>query len=383
MLHRILLALALLCTSVAPLRAGPIENLRPGEWYQVPNSKLQDKFPNPIPPGNGPEMIMTGWSGGAYDSKRDRLIVWGGGHADYSGNEIYVFDVNTLVWQRLTNPSADVGGNEISGYYPDGQPRSRHTYADLQYLGPPFDRFCAFGGASLYPASSVVPNVDCFNFDTVQWSRYRDKPQPGNGYGECSAYDPVRGHGWSHGVASGSRLREFDPIANTWTLRGELGSAGDVYLASAEIDPVRRRFIAIGGAFGLAVSWNIDAPGTLTRTNLATTGATSIQNEESFGLTYDSASDRFVAWNGGADVYVLNLDTLVWSRVSPAATNQVIPTAANRNGTFGRFRYMPSKNAFIVVNQTYEDVYIYKLSAGGGSPTDSIPPASTSDLRPR
>jgi len=48
---------------------------------------------------------MTAWSGGAFDTTRDRLVVWGGGHADYPGNELYVFDLGTLRWQRLTDPS--------------------------------------------------------------------------------------------------------------------------------------------------------------------------------------------------------------------------------------------------------------------------------------
>jgi hypothetical protein len=40
---------------------------------------------------------MAAWGGGAHDTKRDRLIVWGGGHGDYGGNELYAFDVNTHI----------------------------------------------------------------------------------------------------------------------------------------------------------------------------------------------------------------------------------------------------------------------------------------------
>ena len=112
--------------------AGPVEDLRPGEWYRVPNSKLDAVLPSPVPVGDNrpgtPESVIYEWSGGAYDTTRDRLIVWGGGHNNYSGNEIYAFDLATLRWQRLTDPSANVGGTESSGYYPDGRPRSRHTF---------------------------------------------------------------------------------------------------------------------------------------------------------------------------------------------------------------------------------------------------------------
>jgi len=35
----------------------------------------------------------------------------------------------------------------------------------------------------------------------------------------------------------------------------------------------------------------------------------------------------------------------------------MLPSAPNSNG---RFRFIPSKNAFMLVNRAYEDVYIYK-----------------------
>jgi hypothetical protein len=47
----------------------------------------------------------------------------------------------------------------------------------------------------------------------------------------------------------------------------------------------------------------------------------------------------------------------------PAPTNTITPTAPNQNGTYGRFRYVPSKNVFIVVNSVDENVYFYKFTS--------------------
>jgi hypothetical protein len=388
MRSRSLIVLALVCAAAQPASAGPIEDLRPGEWYMVPNSNLETVFPNPAPEGNtGPSSVIAKWSGGAYDTKRDRLIVWGGGHWDYSGNEMYVFRINSengdppLTWKRLTNPTMDVSGS--GSYYSDGKPRSRHTLDYVEYIPPPFDRFCSFGGTSLYPGT-VTENTDCFNFDTLQWSRYADNTQS-YGEGATVVYDPVKGHIWAHGASpSPTRLSEYNPSTNTWTVRGEYQSSLEyVYEKIGVIDPVRRKYVIIGN--GVLVSFNIDDAGTLPMTNLAplTTGATSIQNSTQLGAAYDPVSDRIVAWSGGTDVYLLNMSTLVWTRVPPAATNTVTPTSPASAGTYGRFRYIPSKNAFIVVNATNQNVYFYKLSAGGGTPPDSIPPNATTDLRPR
>jgi hypothetical protein len=110
----------------------------------------------------------------------------------------------------------------------------------------------------------------------------------------------------------------------------------------------------------------------LTRQLLQTKGDNDIVNR-GFGFDYDPINDKFVAWRGGADVYTLDPVTLVWSKISPSASNTVIPTAANLNGTFGRFRYIPSKNAFIVVNAVNQNVYIYKLNTASGG---SVPPVT-------
>ncbi len=88
--------------------SNPIDRLNPGEWYRVPNSHLSAVLPNPIPAGNtGPPSLMIAWNSGAYDTTRDRLLIWGGGHKDYSGNELYAFNVNSL--RRFGNLAIQFG----------------------------------------------------------------------------------------------------------------------------------------------------------------------------------------------------------------------------------------------------------------------------------
>ncbi|PIE85031.1 hypothetical protein CSA08_04285 [Candidatus Gracilibacteria bacterium] len=83
------------------------------------------------------------------------------------------------------------------------------------------------------------------------------------------------------------------------------------------------------------------------------------------GLAYVPTLKKFVVWNGGESLYALDGKTWKWSRIVNSNLNQIIPTQANKNGTYGRFRYIPSKNALIVVNSIYENVYIYKLEGSG------------------
>lgn len=129
--------------------------------------------------------------------------------------------------------------------------------------------------------------------------------------------------------------------------------------------------------------FDLNVSGQIPLQTVTTAGDTQILGTVYPGVAYDPVSDRVVAWDGGATVYTLNMDTLVWTRRDPAAGNTVIPTDSQGNGTYGRFRYVPSRNAFVVVNSIDEDVYVYKLSAGGGAPADSLAPSVPTALRAR
>jgi hypothetical protein len=56
----------------------------------------------------------------------------------------------------------------------------------------------------------------------------------------------------------------------------------------------------------------------------------------------------------------------MWVRVPPGAGNRVIPTA-NANGTYGRFRYASTVNAFLLVSEHDGPVWAYRLSPGSGT----------------
>jgi hypothetical protein len=129
--------------------------------------------------------------------------------------------------------------------------------------------------------------------------------------------------------------------------------------------------------------YDLKQSGLVRPTRVSTTGDTAMVNVAYPGFAYDPVSDRFVAWHGGASVFTLDPETWNWRRVSPAATNSVIPTQAPPQGTFKRWRYVPSKNVFIVVNSIDENVYIYRLSSGGVGPAPAKAPSAPGNLTVR
>src|SRR5690348_5168166 len=110
--------------SRAPERGTLDRLVAPGQWYAVPRSHLLDAVPaesqaEGLRGWTGPRSITGAWSGGSFDVKRERLLVWGGGHSDYAGNEIYAFDLQALKWSALTRSSPLAGFVEGSDAMPD------------------------------------------------------------------------------------------------------------------------------------------------------------------------------------------------------------------------------------------------------------------------
>ncbi|MBL8025525.1 MAG: T9SS type A sorting domain-containing protein [Fibrobacteres bacterium] len=373
-----LLALSI-CFSVSGIVAGPIEDLKPREWYEVPNSKMRSVDPCPKRPCAwsgiiGQTGVIDAWCGGAFDTKRDRLIVWGGGHADYAGNELYTFDLNTLTWTRETNP----GTPRIdSAYTLEGTPSSRHTYNFLQYL-PSIDRFTSFSVGSLWGSGFAVPCscVDAFDFDTKKWERLASS----NALGFMSAYDALTGNAWT----GRSQFGMYEARLNKWSKMTEYDNiVAWSYYATTEIDPKRRLMLAVGVSNGQTYKWDISNLNIkITASKMQTTGDTGIQSAKSPGLAYDPVTEQMVAWNGGSSVYTLNPDTKIW--IKHTATNNVVPTAATSAGTYGRFRYSPKKNVFVVVSGVDQNVFIYRHTASESAPQwylDLLEPETKAETR--
>ena len=356
----------LLCTAGAALPAEhPVDQLKPGHWLEVPNSQMKSvafKWPKGIRysiNNIGVRGVIALWSGGAYDTKRDRLVLWGGGHKGYAGNELYAFDVKTLKWERINDPTLKVNEKtKDRGRYVDGLPRSSHTYNYVQYV-PAIDRFCSFGTAGGYPTGNEGTGITwAFDFDKKTWEE-RGKAGA-RGIGAYSAVDPVTGHVFVRGNYPATRLAEWDPKTNTWTDRtGRINNRTDYYKTAA-IDPIGRRFFGIGR--GQVYLYEFGKPGRIKQQVIKTKGPQDVVKKGCPGLAYDPVVDKIVGWTSGPSLWTLDLETLTWAEVKPAATNKVTPSKPVGNGTYGRFRYIPSKNAYIVVNSWDTNVFVYRLS---------------------
>jgi hypothetical protein len=354
--------LILALAAAATFAAVDLVNMPVNTWVQIPNTHLSS-----VAPSGWSANVIDAWGGAALDTKRNRLIVWGGGHNDYYGNELYSYEIDNEKWVRLTNPTANY--TTCADNNSDGTPVSRHTYNGLTYIAG-VDRFFGIGGCPGCPNGGCGINKTwTYDFANSRWeNRNPSGTLPGTCCGDLCAYDPATGKvyfGDSGAWACGSSkygLYVYNFATNTWT---KLTS--DMFCGSMAVDTRRHVLLNIGNVSGYDSTWvtsfdlNQTAP---TRVKWATTGGNSGAIKSRIDLTYDSLADKYVVWDGSL-VWTLDPVTKAWSSHSAAGgpSNSVYGVT---NGVYGRWQYVPKVNAYVVVTGIDLNVYFYKLTAGMG-----------------
>jgi hypothetical protein len=342
-------------------------------WAMLPGTALDPWCRTQGLPENGEPTafrcgnVILSWGGGAFDPSRRQLVLFGGGHNDYAGNEVYGFDLATAAWQRLRAPTPMAQVIPSADAYADGAPVSRHTYDGFAYLT---DRaqLLTFGG-SRYQDGSSTPVTWLLDSGSNAWTRKSDFPPSGGGiFYTGTDYDEA-----THTVYTRTQdgIFTYDVPGDAWRLELDAGyppyypefTTGNyrrgVVLAS------RRLFYTIGGKTQSGkpdvLVWDLAAHADATAA-WALAGDTSGLSADGPGADYDRAGDAIVTWAGGAP-NILDLGTKQWRRGSATGA----PAMPSEHGTYGRWRYVAYLNAFVLVNGPTEDVYVYKHTGGCGA----------------
>jgi hypothetical protein len=351
--------------------AHKFSTLRPGHWMDVANSHLASViYSGPLHDqmfgATGPDSIMIAWSGGVLDTNNDSLIVWGGGHADYYGNEVYSFSLKTLTWTKLDNPSLENPDITVN-INPDGTPVSTHTYDSLAFIPGLNSMFVAgeWGNRATDSTQSWLFNPDIQNPNsTGVWQQAAN--YTAGLIDTIAAYDPVTQNVFA--INSNHGLESYNPSTNSWTVIGNTPVAG--WAETGALDPADHILVTTGQGHLSVVNLTTGAV-----VQPTSSGDQTVQNGASPGFVWDSAANLFVGWNGGSTLYTLDPHTWQWTAHAAVADNTIMPTAAASNGTFGRFQYDAADNVFVVVNDISQDVYVYKPDFGLLAPSPSPTPA--------
>lgn len=336
-----------------------------GEWIKLNINEFQDvwapKDQRVSPSGfniGSPDRVISAWSSMAYDPNANQLIFFGGGHANYGGNEIYTFNLNTFLWERgslpseIVNPFGDGIFFTVDG--PFNAPISAHTY-DNQLFLPKANRFVTFGGAKFSKGQIFVLEDGATQTGPYFWDPSKADPNKVGGttgsHVNPSTFPSVVGaEAWenrnsfvnaagpapdlfvngttayafengkevvyvSEAPRTGGDLFRYvvndpnDASQDEWQLAGKntLGYAGQ---GAGAYDPGRRLFVRtakVNGVYGF-VAWDLTTEGPANASfQIAPTDLSggAFQLDDLFGIEYDTVREAFVLWDGSTDVWYL------------------------------------------------------------------------------
>lgn len=364
------------CDSRAELAALP-----PGTWCMLANTQLQSAEKLPSDYGDfdgssspsfdsyqrvmGVDGVTRAWNSAAFDTRRNRLLVTGGGHNDYGGNEVYAFELQTLRWVRITDPTPFPNRHPESEN-DDGTPVSRHTYGGQLYL-PSEDSLFLFGGAPDHgPGACGVSGAWQLSLEAVEengyqppdWRRLPADGEPSTACDDVAGVDRLRSR-VIYGTVTG--WFALDLSTETWTnLRQEPRTNRFTHTV---IDPSRDLLVQVGG--GETILRSLADPA-FSRLSTPTTGDVDIQERQRPGLVFDPQSGYVIAWHGGAAVYALDPGSANWTRILADGQNLHDPgEVTTAGGAFSRFAYSPADDVFLYVDRVDENVVAYRLDRSG------------------
>lgn len=333
-----------------------------GQWTAIGLNRLADVAFDyskvAVPPGfsTGIMGIVNAWCGAVYAPDRGKLYVNGGGHNDYDGNEWYSFDVRNNVWERVNDPSLLREEDAAAGVLSDNTPIPIHSYNILAYS--PDTRLLYRLGRS----GSSLEHFWSFDPDTRTWTELKGSKTDDHSAG--SAY-------WSQAKKQFAIHSEsfslFSPSTGVHTFVNPSGPTTSKHYASAfsesRQEMIWRTYLPSPDA---AATWGDYSCWRLTsNTKHRLFSKNSPPLHAGHGLAWDSRRARYVAWHGGSTLYYLagtEIDShatgMTWTSETPTAG--VTPTAAQGNGTYGRFQYLEEFDVFIAVNRPDEPVFMFK-----------------------
>jgi ribosomal protein L27 len=389
-----------------------IAELPEGEWAKLNLNEFHDVWtPKDQRPGlaGDPGRVILAWGAAAWDSNRDEYIFWGGGHANYAGNEVYTWSAETLLWERASLPSAVVQLGPSWYETADGylnSPISSHAYDNLEFLEVA-DRMINFGGAAAHTGAGFVesdgttktgpyiwdpskadPNkVGGLTGSHVNPDQYPDvvggemwenratwssaTPVPGwmvqgtTDYAKIDGVDVVFVNPYNGGLYKYTLYDVNDPSLDTWE---KVGNGWDTFSGegAGAYDPDRNVYVRTSKTE--FTYWNLDDPGLSNRNSsfVPADASGEFVLSVNWGIEYDPVRKHFVLWEGDAAIWYLKPPDepavdgwLLVKAPEPLLGGPAIPDKFT--GVLGKWDYVEKYDVFVgVTDHITGDVWAYK-----------------------
>jgi hypothetical protein len=376
------------------------------EWGVIPNSNLSTSGVMHSGGGGtiqfwGSGIINTaGIYNGAIFIPGTFLCIHGGGHGDYSGNEIYCFgpfESASPQWylpRDRTNPAPD----DVS-YDANGNPVSDHIYCSIVYPGSARNIMVRPGTRYAYH-SAAAPFGDIFKFNFGQvspnvnqpWSRASATIPVGSGHNppNLCVYDPVGDMVWMK-TMSQNRMATWNPTTDVYTQQIHKSPVGSDS-ATCALDYNLGIMAVLSHTSGLSFfrinTLNNDFYVPSTTGTAPPTNGTPTPGNGIGSILYDETDSVFRAYAGDSArrrVYTLTPpgtnphqggNAWTWSNEEPSGGST--PDTQQANGTYGRYNRIGVEGiqGDILLNSATGDMYMFRtgsiVAGQSGPPKGSL-----------
>jgi hypothetical protein len=379
-------------SSASTSTGGGTDMLPPGiGWHTLEGTSLLGSgvcAPDVGQMGNtGCGAIVSAWGSAVYVPSRRWLVLAGGGHSDYFGNELYALKLDAYPGGgnggqmiRLNDPTPNPSMSSPWGGSPcmnptklyDGRPDSNHPFNGVTY-SPTRDAMivalgsgspCGFAmdqtwkvGLAGLPSLAYPGNTQWTRLATTGLVPGEEFGGSGDGLGDIAVYDAFTDKVYVH---TQYELDSYDFTANEYTRLSDFNTDANAYInthSSGAIDPKRHLFVIVGEGNAKVVDLtNPSAPHQVW--NLGSACAAWLDTD-SPGITYDPVADKMVGITGDSDV-VYTLDTANKTCSSKTLGGTTVATPSPENGVFGRFAYSDYCDCFAYVADPQHDAYILR-----------------------
>lgn len=368
-----------------------IRNLTAGDGLAISNSRISDAFAGFTGQAGDPIGIYA-FSGGAYDTARNRFIRHGGGHNDWNGNGVFGFSLyasETPTWTMFkahtTPPSVTSLLDPAVETAPNGDPASSHTYNQIVYDATA-DKLVLMGLGSAAGSGSNFSRMRLLNLSTNAWDAISGSLQGSatSMFGAAFSYHDIERAIYGRGGQSSGRWFRYDCSAGTLTQLtvSGTGSAAPNIHSSCAIDPSRQYGIWIGGTVNgspldngsvdmVLLDFSSRSGANITSYGRTLTGFPSALRADGIALEFHPPSGSFVAWKGGNTLYRLippsNPFTGTWTFTTVTPGGTALPSiASNYNRPWSGFRWAPYPN------DPSRGVFVMDCAQGSGTMTASL-----------
>lgn len=335
--------------------------------------------------GNRFDCLMSKWCGAAWDDTSARLYCSGGGHGDYGGNEIIGIDMlsDSPAWSLLAPPSGSSArtwpgwsptagilddSQEASHVYPDGRPRSVHTYNNMVFA----EGRLWMGGGSQFRSGSNAVHAAPWNPLTNDYDGQINQATINvqNSYGMYD-YDPVRRRIYRNNSGN-SAVHYFDLATATWgTLSSSTRERG---VGSRGLYDRKRDIIIQRSGWAVGIFEVIDlgrnratAVATVVGVTPTIDPRTSAGWNDRSGFVYYEPWDCFLIYTCGSSIFRLDPPPVGAADYSTGwSMSEITPvsgafTTPQQFGTYGRFWASARLKCCGVINDVVESMRVIAL----------------------